>query len=189
MRLRDARGPSRVRCVCWRVASMASLLAKDTYLQDLARKICVRPGPEPPRRQRGNAGSGPGPAAAAVVPTLGWPERPPGDERKSTAMPTAAPSPSAGHRPEAPPGLGGSSAGPGGGDAATLDDSVGGTGETGPLKILSAASEGPEPCGRGEEEGLSRDAEGDAGAGPCEWGLGPEPRGGGQRAQYGLSFL
>ncbi|XP_048201678.1 surfeit locus protein 6 [Perognathus longimembris pacificus] len=31
---------------------MASLLAKDTYLQDLARKICAQPGPEPPRRGR-----------------------------------------------------------------------------------------------------------------------------------------
>uniref|UniRef100_A0A8C5P0P8 Surfeit gene 6 n=1 Tax=Jaculus jaculus TaxID=51337 RepID=A0A8C5P0P8_JACJA len=31
---------------------MASLLAKDTYLQDLARKICAQPGPELPRRQR-----------------------------------------------------------------------------------------------------------------------------------------
>ncbi|KAM5298561.1 surfeit locus protein 6 [Ctenodactylus gundi] len=31
---------------------MASLLAKDAYLQDLARKICAPPGPEPPRRAR-----------------------------------------------------------------------------------------------------------------------------------------
>ncbi|XP_073908992.1 surfeit locus protein 6 [Castor canadensis] len=31
---------------------MASLLAKDAYLQDLARKICTQPGQEPPRRER-----------------------------------------------------------------------------------------------------------------------------------------
>ncbi|KAM4877766.1 surfeit locus protein 6-like [Thomomys bottae] len=37
---------------------MASLLAKDTYLQDLARKICVQPGPEPPRRERAGKARG-----------------------------------------------------------------------------------------------------------------------------------
>uniref|UniRef100_A0A8C8ZHW2 Surfeit 6 n=1 Tax=Prolemur simus TaxID=1328070 RepID=A0A8C8ZHW2_PROSS len=31
---------------------MASLLAKDTYLQSLARRICSQPGPEPPGRKR-----------------------------------------------------------------------------------------------------------------------------------------
>lgn len=38
-----------------RVVAMTSLVAKDTYLQDLARKICVQRGPEPPRRERGKA--------------------------------------------------------------------------------------------------------------------------------------
>ncbi|KAM6183945.1 surfeit locus protein 6 [Erethizon dorsatum] len=37
---------------------MASLLAKDTYLQDLARKICVQPGPERPRRERAGKAQG-----------------------------------------------------------------------------------------------------------------------------------
>ncbi|XP_069871125.1 surfeit locus protein 6 [Dipodomys merriami] len=37
---------------------MASLLAKDTYLQDLARKICVQPGPERPRRERADKARG-----------------------------------------------------------------------------------------------------------------------------------
>ncbi|XP_004640438.1 surfeit locus protein 6 [Octodon degus] len=51
---------------------MASLLAKDTYLQDLARKICVQPGPERPRRER--AGKIQGPEAAG----------PPKKKRKKT---------------------------------------------------------------------------------------------------------
>ncbi|KAK2120527.1 surfeit locus protein [Saguinus oedipus] len=38
---------------------MASLLAKDAYLQSLARKICAQPGPQPQGRTRGKcAGSG-----------------------------------------------------------------------------------------------------------------------------------
>ncbi|XP_008047212.1 surfeit locus protein 6 [Carlito syrichta] len=41
---------------------MASLLAKDTYLQSLARKICAQPGPEP--RKRTWAGKTKGPEAA-----------------------------------------------------------------------------------------------------------------------------
>lgn len=34
---------------------MASLLAKDAYLQSLARKICSRPSPEPQKRKSGKA--------------------------------------------------------------------------------------------------------------------------------------
>lgn len=34
---------------------MASLLAKDAYLQSLARKICSGPSPEPQKRKSGNA--------------------------------------------------------------------------------------------------------------------------------------
>lgn len=37
------------------VGSMASLLAKDTYLQDLAKKICAQPGPERQRSTWGKA--------------------------------------------------------------------------------------------------------------------------------------
>lgn len=40
------------------VANMESLMAKDTYLQDLAKKICAQPGPERPRSKWGKA-SGP----------------------------------------------------------------------------------------------------------------------------------
>lgn len=35
--------------------AMASLLAKDAYLQSLARKICARPSPEPQKRKSGKA--------------------------------------------------------------------------------------------------------------------------------------
>nr|XP_039317171.1 surfeit locus protein 6 isoform X1 [Saimiri boliviensis boliviensis] len=38
---------------------MASLLAKDTYLQSLARKICARPGPQPQARTRAGKTQGP----------------------------------------------------------------------------------------------------------------------------------
>lgn len=64
-------------------AAMASLLAKDAYLQDLARKICTQPGQEPPRRERGNEGSGEsgsgsgleaseGPQLPAAAASTGW---------------------------------------------------------------------------------------------------------------------
>lgn len=42
------------------VASMVSLLAKDAYLQDLAKKICSQPGPE---RQRSKWGKASGPSS------------------------------------------------------------------------------------------------------------------------------
>lgn len=42
------------------VANMASLLAKDAYLQDLAKKICSQPGPE---RQRSKWGKASGPSS------------------------------------------------------------------------------------------------------------------------------
>lgn len=59
---------------------MASLLAKDTYLQSLARKICAQPSPEPQKRTSGKeqprAGTGrasrggapPPPALASLFP-------------------------------------------------------------------------------------------------------------------------
>ncbi|ELK07356.1 Surfeit locus protein 6 [Pteropus alecto] len=37
---------------------MASLLAKDAYLQGLARRICAQPSPEPQRRKSGKAQPG-----------------------------------------------------------------------------------------------------------------------------------
>lgn len=52
-------------CVCHprraaEAAAMASLLAKDAYLQGLARKICCQPSPEPQKRKSGNAPPGVG---------------------------------------------------------------------------------------------------------------------------------
>lgn len=63
--------------------AMASLLAKDAYLQSLARKICSRPSPEPHPRKSGKAQpAGPGglrkgvppPCAACTAPrgAVGW---------------------------------------------------------------------------------------------------------------------
>lgn len=43
---------------------MASLLAKDAYLQGLARKICCQPSPEPQKRTSGDAPPGVGPGRA-----------------------------------------------------------------------------------------------------------------------------
>lgn len=48
---------------------MASLLAKDAYLQSLARKICSRPGPEPQKRKSGKAQPGTGRASEGGAPT------------------------------------------------------------------------------------------------------------------------
>lgn len=39
---------------------MASLLVKDAYLQDLAKKICSQPGPERQRNKYGKGASGSG---------------------------------------------------------------------------------------------------------------------------------
>lgn len=41
---------------CPGAAAMASLLAKDAYLQGLAKKICAQPGPEPRKRKWGELG-------------------------------------------------------------------------------------------------------------------------------------
>ena len=47
-------------------ATMASLLAKDAYLQGLARKICSQPSPEPQKRKSGTAQPGSGLAGLGV---------------------------------------------------------------------------------------------------------------------------
>lgn len=65
-------------------AAMASLLAKDAYLQGLARKICSRPSPEPQTRKSGKAQPGVGPGRTR------------GGERPCGCPPHRTPQPSCG---------------------------------------------------------------------------------------------
>lgn len=56
---------------------MASLLAKDAYLQSLAGKICARPSPEPHRRKSGKRSPrGTGRASEGVASALPRPAPP-----------------------------------------------------------------------------------------------------------------
>ncbi|KAG3288265.1 surfeit locus protein 6 [Ictidomys tridecemlineatus] len=67
---------------------MASLQAKDAYLQDLARKICAPHGPEPPRRARaskiqGSEASGPRKKKRKKTPKKFWEQEQKASEHKA----------------------------------------------------------------------------------------------------------
>lgn len=84
-------------------AAMASLLAKDAYLQGLARKICCQPSPEPPKRKsasktRGSEAAGPPKKKRKKVQKKSR-EREKAVEQKTQAVGEKSPAPSRARKP------------------------------------------------------------------------------------------